>query len=204
MTKKPKTSVVIESNRRLQEAAQKLYMAKRDLEDENKALQLAEKKEKRRNEELERELAALDRFSSAASATWVAARMYGRKPLKEAAPDAFHDLADRYSRSIDLALDRRVHKVDHDISAGLRAMAEEMGAMCAGPRDVIDVHKAALTIACAGAPEVKSQVITEEARFLLVELMGYLVSFYQTCYTEPPVRRTLPADNDIQKREKKP
>jgi len=204
MAKKSKTNLVIESNRRLQEAAQKLYMAKRDLEDENKALQLAEKKEQRRNEELERELAALDRFSSAASATAIATRMHGRRPLREAAPDPFHGLVDRYSRSIDLALDRRVHKVDHAISAGPRAMAEEMGAMCAGPRDAIDVHKGALTVACAGAPEAKSQVITEEARFLLVELMGHLVSFCQSFYREPPVRRTPPVGNDIQKAEKKP
>ncbi|MDH4161589.1 MAG: PAS domain S-box protein [Nitrospirota bacterium] len=151
----------------------------RDLSEQKKmeALQVREKTE--RIEQLEEELRSLAGLSNLPQ-TSVTARMYGVMTLLEGAPDIFQELAGRYKELMDLALEQRLFKVKHDISGPLRAISETLGFYRAGPRDVVDIHAAALKekIRTAESSE-KKKAYTGEGWIMVLELMGDLASFYR-------------------------
>lgn len=132
--------------------------------------------------EMEHERHVLEQLV-APSTTSVTACLYGRAPLKEAMPEIFDQIVNRYGRLLDKVLDRRILKVQGSPNGKLRQMAEEMGSMCVGPRDVLDVHLQALRRRCEAQPSSKVKALTEEGRFLMIELMGYLASFYRDYYS---------------------
>jgi hypothetical protein len=134
----------------------------------------------------DRERASLAKLSQPRSAE-ITARSFGLHPLRETAGTLFAEWVERYTALIALAVDQRTYKIDHDLSAELRALAERLCFMKAGPRDVIDVHVAALN---HGAAQVaRPHVYVEEARVLLLELMGYLVAIYRDASLSPNVMR---------------
>jgi hypothetical protein len=79
-----------------------------------------------------------------------------------------------------LALRQRVYKEEHDLSAKLRQIAYRLGFLKAGPRDVIDIYTLTLKQILADLPPAKTQVYIEEGRLMVLELMGYLVSYYRS------------------------
>jgi len=131
-----------------------------------------------RIEQLERELHSLERFTTSGR-TSVTAQMYGGAPLRELAPEQFDEFVIGYEGLMDLALEHRVHQVEHNISDRLRAMSDQLGFLKAGPRDVVEIHKCAAENATGEVPSLKAQALIEEARLILLELMGYLVSHYR-------------------------
>jgi hypothetical protein len=120
--------------------------------------------------------------------TGVTARSFGVAPLREAMPQLFEELVTRYAAILDQALEQRMYKVHYPVSNDLRILAERLGFSRSGPRDVIDVHTAALrTKLRHGTKTVQGYF--EESRIILLELMGYLASYYRTYAVGP----TLPA-----------
>ena len=113
----------------------------------------------------------------------VASRLYGRKPLREMSSVRFAAYVTEYGRLLLMALENQVTRVDRSVSPQLRELAGKLGAETAGPRDVVEVHKAALAEAGADQPPQKARAMTEEGRFLVLELMGHLVSYYRTNQT---------------------
>jgi len=105
-----------------------------------------------RIEQLERELSSLASLSSPPQ-TGVTARMYGVVTLLEGFPDTFHKR--------------------------LAAIAESLGFYKAGPRDVVDIHAAALKEKTQQATLEKKKAYTGEGWIMVLELMGYLASFYR-------------------------
>jgi hypothetical protein len=61
---------------------------------------------------------------------------------------------------------------------GPRELGERLGAHEAAPRDVIEVHLAAIRAASADAPAARQQAYLEEGRLLALELMGHLAACY--------------------------
>lgn len=137
-------------------------------------------------DEDDRERQSLEKLTRPRS-TEITARSFGLHPLRETAGTLFAEWVDRYAALIAQAVDQRTYKIDHDLSTQLRALAERLCFMKAGPRDVIDVHVAALKRTTA--PAVRAHVLAEEARVLLLELMGYLVSIYRDASLSPSVVR---------------
>jgi DNA-binding response OmpR family regulator len=130
-----------------------------------------------RLEQQARELRALERLTSIPY-TSETARAYGLRPLREGAPEVFQELVRRYRDLLDLAIEERTHKVEYRVSASLRDIADQLGRLKAGPRDVIELHRAALGPRMAeGSPRAPGYV--EVGRLLALELMGYLVSYYR-------------------------
>ncbi len=125
---------------------------------------------------------ALERLA-APSATSVTSGLYGRKPLREAAPDIFDGMVERYTLLLDKAIERQILKTRSSNGQEIRRMAEEMGAFFAGPKDVLDLHMQGLKRRCDAQPPAKIKVLTDEGRFLMIELMGHLVSFYRDYYS---------------------
>ncbi len=129
-------------------------------------------------ERLEEELRSLARISKAPQ-TGVTARMYGVVTLLDGFPDAFSELVGSYEELMDLALEQQAYKVKHDISARLAAIAESLGFYKAGPRDVVDIHAAALKEKTQQATLEKKKAYTGEGWIMVLELMGHLASFYR-------------------------
>ena len=130
-----------------------------------------------RNEQQERELQSMERLSSPVTA--VTSRMYGSGPIAKSLPTVFQELSGEYGRLLDLALEQQAFKVEHDLSGELNALAERMGSLRAGPRDVIDVHSQATRTTLHGVTAQKAKAYLEEGRLMVLKLMGYLASHYR-------------------------
>ena len=98
--------------------------------------------------------------------------------LQESKPDIFAELVQNYCEIMDLALDERVHKVEHNTSEKLAALARQLGFMQATPRDAIEIHTTALKEINTTAAR-KSQAYAKEGRLTILELMGYLTAYYR-------------------------
>lgn len=99
--------------------------------------------------------------------------------LSKSMPEVFQRLMQHYGELLELALNQRVYKVDHRISEKLRAMSKQLGQLRAGPRDVVEIHSAALKDKLVDAYSPRKQALIEEGHLLLVELMGYLTTYYR-------------------------
>jgi DNA-binding response OmpR family regulator len=128
------------------------------------------------------ELQAVERLASGSERGYaeVTARTFGVGPLSRAVPERFEELVERYGRLLDQALDQRAYRVEHRLSDALRALAEELGFLRAGPRDVVDLHTAALKGRIGPATPQRAQAYVEEARLAVLELMGHLAAYYRT------------------------
>ena len=101
-------------------------------------------------------------------------------PLRESQPRAFEELEGLYGDVIELALEQRQFKVEHNVSDALRSIADDLGFLRAGPRDVVELHSSALKRKIGESNPAKARAYAEEGRFMALELMGYLVSFYRS------------------------
>jgi YesN/AraC family two-component response regulator len=111
--------------------------------------------------------------------TQVSRQSFGLLRLQESTPEDFTSIVTKYCELLEKAFEQRVYKISHKISSELRNLAEELGYLRAGPRDVIEIHNKALQLLAENQSSAKHQVFHEEGKLLVLELMGYLVLFYQ-------------------------
>lgn len=128
------------------------------------------------------EFADLDDLIKSSKETSVTARLFGAYPLQESLPDVFDELVESYGKLLDLALEQRVFKVDCNISEQLRNLGDKLGFLKASPRDAIEIHTKVLKEKSQDVPIVKAQAYVAEGRLMVLELMGYLASFYRKYY----------------------
>jgi PAS domain S-box-containing protein len=125
-----------------------------------------------------RELSGLE-LVSGPKLTPVATQTYGQGPLSKTQPEEFNVLLDRYEEALDLLLDQKTYKVDHKISERLRDIANEIGFLRGGPRDVVELHSAAVKNKTRGVPRQKAKAYFTEGKFLAFGVLGHLTSFYR-------------------------
>lgn len=109
----------------------------------------------------------------------VTEQVYGLPPLRENYPDVFAVHVRAYSAMLEQAIEHQVFDARQKHSRELQAMADELGRYLARPRDVIDLHLAALRQKVQTATPHKVQAYTEEGRWMALELMGHLASCYR-------------------------
>lgn len=126
----------------------------------------------------QRELRSLARLTSSGEPA-VAARFFGMSSLNESAPGTFNELVQVYEDLLEKTMEENIYDVSHDVSNETRKLAETLGFLKVGPRDVVLVHTTALKRKRAASSPRKAKGYAREGRFLLLELMGYLVTFYQ-------------------------
>ncbi len=131
--------------------------------------------------EYEREILSFEHLLPG-KVTTVTARMFGVAPLREEHATIFEELVERYGEILDLALNQRAFKIDHDVSEDLRTLTDQLGFLHVGPRDVVEIHLTALKRKSANMSLLKTQAYVEEGRVIVLELMGHLVSFYRNYY----------------------
>jgi CheY-like chemotaxis protein len=131
--------------------------------------------------EREQEAMALGRIGSVAKVR-ISASAFGLKPLRESDPTLFANIRDTYGQILRAAAERQVYQVQHPISDQLRKLADQLGFVRASPRDLIDIHSAALEIETHSVGPAHERLIINEGRITILELMGYLVSYYRRYY----------------------
>jgi DNA-binding NarL/FixJ family response regulator len=157
---------------------------------------LTQIEQKRTTDMHNREVQSLDRLSSPGNT--ITAQMFGLAPLRESAPNIFYELVLQYEALIDLAVEQRAYRVEHNLNERLRFMAERVGFLNAGPRDIIEVHATAIKRKLNGQSPPRSQIYLEEGRLIVLELMGHLVSFYRNYAlgTRRPISRNRIIESD--------
>ncbi len=152
---------------------------------ERKRVEEAEAKAKEnalRVEQLEQEIESLAQVSNRPQNMKVTSQAFGVKSLIESNKDKFLYFVKCYSDLLDLSLEQKVLKVDHNLSMKLRGISEEMAFLRMGPRDIIEIHTGALKKRMTEDNPQKNQIYIEEGRMMLLKTMGYLVSFYRNYY----------------------
>ncbi|AOW77837.1 hypothetical protein A3Q34_13865 [Colwellia sp. PAMC 20917] len=92
----------------------------------------------------------------------------------------FDTLAQRYGETLEQAVENLILQSGHPIGKNLWALAEELGKLFASARDVAELHSVTLAKKTQNAPPLKSKAIIEEGRFVVLELMGYLATYYRS------------------------
>ena len=129
----------------------------------------------------EKELQGLELLANQGK-TSVTARMFGSDALRESIPDIFEELVQDYANLLEIALEERAYKVENNLSEYLRKLADKLGFLKASPRDIIDIHTKALREKSQNVTLAKSQAYVSEGRLMVLELMGYLTSYYRRYY----------------------
>ncbi|MGF1640282.1 MAG: response regulator [Rhodospirillales bacterium] len=109
----------------------------------------------------------------------VARKSFGQSSLRDADAAFFADLVVRYQDILDRSLEERAMKTNKGVVEDLRGLADQLGAFGASPRDVIELHTAAIATKLKRQPLQKAKAYVLEARLLLLKLMGDLASFYR-------------------------
>jgi FixJ family two-component response regulator len=151
-----------------------LLVMQRALEAHQALLQL-----NRASQQPEYELRRYEAFSAGGSQVPVTARRFGAGPLREMLPDDFRDLTLRYAEILTQAIDQRTYKVDHHTGDALHDLADRLGAHGAGPRDVVDLHVAAIRQRLGEPGGEQGAALIDEGRLLVLELMGRMVTYYR-------------------------
>lgn len=128
--------------------------------------------------EQEREVFSLENFSTK-SPTPVTSGAFGSIPLYKEMPDKFNDFVCKYRELLRKALEEKAFKVEHNTSEELYLISQKLGFFKAGPKDVVYIHTTALKEIIKDINPIKVQNYLEEGRIMLLELMGYLVSYYR-------------------------
>ncbi|MBK1619730.1 hypothetical protein CKO42_15025 [Lamprobacter modestohalophilus] len=131
--------------------------------------------------EREQEAMALERIGGVAKVR-ISASAFGLKPLRDSDPTLFTEIRDTYGQILRAAAERQVYQVQHPISDQLRKLADQLGFVRASPRDLIDIHSAALEIETHSVGPAHERLIINEGRITILELMGYLASYYRRYY----------------------
>ena len=128
----------------------------------------------------DQERAAFERMAAPLATGSVTAEMFGGSALRERAPLDYADIVTRYRDLLDTALHRKAYRGHGEgIADDLRALADRLGDLGAGPREITDVHTEALKHAIRGAAPAKTAALLSEGRLLALELMGNLASYYR-------------------------
>lgn len=101
-------------------------------------------------------------------------------------PEIFDRFVRTYEKLLSKSLDEVAYRTLQQVPDPARTIAHDLGDLRAGPKDVIDIHTAALKNAVERASNQKEQALTEEGRILLVQLMGFLVLHYRNAQSDRP------------------
>lgn len=111
--------------------------------------------------------------------TSATARAYGHLPLVEGAPSLFATLTEEYNRAMEEAMREVSYRVETERSRIVSELGQSLGRFGATPKDVVELHVAALREASNGKNSSQVRGLKDEARLILVEVMGNLASYYR-------------------------
>lgn len=128
--------------------------------------------------ELQALLAQYRDLSSQTQLTSVTALLANSGAVARRQPATFEDLVREYFRLLQPYLVREIDQVRAPRDA-MQHIITALGDEGGGPRDLLDLHVAALDRALAMGEDERSRSIVFEARLLALEMMGLLVDYYR-------------------------
>jgi DNA-binding response OmpR family regulator len=146
-----------------------------------------ELEETRQHAERARELRAIERMGTNTQVPHTA-RAFDSSTIQEAVAESFEELTETFETLLNAAVEGRVLKVDHDLPDAYDLLARRIGFLGGGPRDTVQVFTEVLKRKAKTANQAKLRLFTEEARLILLEVMGRLVSYYVGRRSEEFVR----------------
>jgi CheY-like chemotaxis protein len=111
-----------------------------------------------------------------------AARIYGAATLRETDPQLFDEIVGDYVELLKHTAEGQVYRTEPAKVRSARPLAEHLGFLGAGPRDTIEIHTEALIRLDQELSTANQRQIALEGRIVVLELMGYLVSYYRRYY----------------------
>lgn len=153
--------MLIDSNLRLQETAQKLLMVKQELEKKNKELEVARLREKQQKEQLERELKGLKNLVS------VKAESFKTVPEKKLTKSIAEDLSLKYIQLLRTYLKTKQLDKGEPLVEELCQRLIEYGVT---PKGIIDLHLKA-TPQVETIDDLETKRIVFEVRMVLLAVM---------------------------------
>ncbi len=129
-------------------------------------------------EVLKKEIETLDNIPKGGS-TKATEFSLGIRSLRGSSQKTFMAFSNEIARIMEDAIDERMYKINKDIAMSLRLLADDLGGILAGPQDVVEIYSYTLKEKLKNANYELSKVYLEEGRMVVLQLMGYLVSFYR-------------------------
>lgn len=109
----------------------------------------------------------------------IAARAVDVRPLSEAAPGDYEELASEYAELLEMAVDERAFQVDHEVRQKRARLATRLGALGADANDIVNIH---LRFIEDRSPQFKPQAklaYINEGRVMMLGILGDLVGYYR-------------------------
>ncbi|KWT91954.1 response regulator [Candidatus Magnetominusculus xianensis] len=127
------------------------------------------------------EFMSLERLTGSPKAA-ITSQMMGKSSLRQSSSETFVNFVNKYCEILDAAVDQRIYKTENKIQDDLLSLSEQLGFLKAGPRDVVEIHSESLKLKLNAVNMAKAQLYLEEGRFIILELMGDLVTYYQNYF----------------------
>jgi CheY-like chemotaxis protein len=105
-------------------------------------------------------------------------------PLRAAFPERFAELAREYGEILDRAVEQILQRRPAPLEQRLQRLANAAAELRAGPRDVVELHAAAMKQRDAEHGPQRMKLYMAEGRLRLLEVMGHLVIFYRDHWLE--------------------
>ena len=128
----------------------------------------------------------------------ITASLAGVAPLSERSPKVFSDLKETYESLLDAYLTAEGFGV-RPPRTQINTLAEHIGRLCGGPRDVVELHLQSVEGKCKNVPPKRQLAFTVEGRLLALELMGFLVDYYRVKSLSQSVNRNISAVKEKEK-----
>lgn len=127
-------------------------------------------------------------LSNETSLTSVTAALAGTGAVRERHGGLFTELVQAYIRLLEEYHELSAIRQDKPRDA-MERLITGLGEVGAGPRDLLDVHVAALDAIFDNSPQKPGAALLVEARLLALEMMGLLVDYYRVGLRRPRIGR---------------
>ncbi len=117
-------------------------------------------------------------LSSEASGTSVTAALTGAGSIKERIPEVFHALVDAYLELLTRYLEQLVTTTEKPRTE-MEVLTTMIGDRGGGPRDLVDIHLAALQRAGVEDDRQRARRVALDGRLMALEMMGLLVDYFR-------------------------
>jgi CheY-like chemotaxis protein len=128
--------------------------------------------------ELQTTLSNYRALSSEGRRTSVTAALSGVGPIQDRQRDAYDALLSDYQDLFDAYIEQLGYKREKPTQL-MAHLATRVGDLGGGPRDLLDIHVAALETAIQGMTVERTRYFVVEGRLLALEMMGLLVDYYR-------------------------
>ena len=104
------------------------------------------------------------------------------RSLKRRFPDIYDEIKQRYYQLLNRFVEQKIYQVEYELTSQIKILIEQLGYLQATPRDLIELHRLTLERKQISLSKKGSKAYIIEGRYLLLELIGKLASYYRRYY----------------------